>query len=100
MSSYSEETLAALLASAQRWETEHPDELRNYLNCALCKLHRTVIPNRYVVCHGCPIRNKTGKHGCESSPYDAFFFASNKDDAIDKAREFSRWLYDLYEEVK
>lgn len=106
MSRYSDETLAALLKSAERWKTEDPDRLGSYHNCPLCALHRKVIYdkggnfNEYISCDGCPIRDKTGEDGCEGSPYDAFFIAEDEDDATDKARVFSKWLFALYEEVK
>lgn len=102
MSRYDEETLAALLKSAQRWREEDPGELGSYHDCPLCDLHRKAraIFSIFIVCDGCPIRDKTGKHGCEGSPYDSFFYAKDEDDAFDKAQVFARWLHDLYKEVK
>lgn len=106
MSHYSQETLDAILASAEKWATQDPEDLGGHRSCPLCQLHRKEVRGGknvfsiFVVCAGCPIRDKTGKHACEGSPYDAFFYANNDDSATTAARAFSYWLLELHEAVR
>ena len=63
------ETRKALEGSIEKWEkivrsTEEKD--RGTANCPLCRLFFS--PD----CAGCPVKEKTGMHGCQGSPYNAW----------------------------
>lgn len=74
------ETLTALKASIAHHEenlnAETPGEVKlGAWCCALCAIYREIAVGA-VQCNGCPVKERTGCHGCEESPYtqlwDAF----------------------------
>jgi hypothetical protein len=74
----------ALEASIAHWArivTGH-EECRHAANCALCQKY---LDND---CVGCPVMERTGKHGCEGTPYEAFI-----DAVSDEAAQYAGLLW-------
>jgi len=69
-----DEKLKALKESIEHWErvVENPKkEEIGYKECALCSLYRRNFEAGG--CEGCPVYEKTGKHGCHGTPYKEIF---------------------------
>ena len=63
------ETLKALKNSIKKWTAivqSTEAEERGVFNCPLCRLFHSH------QCAGCPVKEKTGMHGCQCSPYNAW----------------------------
>lgn len=70
----------ALQCSIQKWEAivAHYADPDNKLpihdgatdTCACCRLHWSF--DQKYTCHGCPIRDHTGRNGCDMTPYDDY----------------------------
>lgn len=71
----------ALKGSIAKWEaiTAGTEDDLGQLNCPLCKIF--FHPTRYYVsCDGCPVREATGKHSCDDTPYRAWVkFIANRE---------------------
>ena len=83
-------TLKALKQSIKHWErlvAGEPGEEMGRHTCALCKLFRPYKPT--LNCLGCPVAVKTGKPGCQSTPYDvaanAFVFQGKHSKTFNRA---------------
>ena len=70
------ETLDALKASIRKWRenaaARTPEQVSIGMgSCALCRMfHPAYKASWENMCDGCPIAGKTGKTGCEGTPYD------------------------------
>lgn len=55
--------------------------------CALCEVYKD--------CYGCPVMRKTGRQGCNGTPFWSWF----NNQSINNARKFLEFLKELKKEV-
>lgn len=92
----------ALALSIEKWEMmveyleKHPATSHVWTDgaetCALCW--------KYLdgdLCYGCPVAEKTGFSGCESSPYYEYWEAHNNKDSLKYAKKELAFLKSLQE---
>jgi hypothetical protein len=62
-----------LKASIKAWEKKVELGYEAQLGphtCPCCQKFRHTVDYAHVTCDGCPIKEHTGKHGCEDTPYE------------------------------
>ena len=92
--------LPALRESIRKWKwlvkTIREGKLppRTYADtCALCVLYLILDAEENKNCNGCPVREKTKRHGCQGTPYFSYL------DAIDD-NEFEKAVSAANKEIK
>lgn len=69
------ETVKALDESIEAWREKTkipPGKLPPPISsvyCPLCAIHCKIGKDGNTYCYGCPVRNKTGLHGCSGTPW-------------------------------
>lgn len=68
------ETLKALKGSIEKWRRIVEGTGWDYgpRNCPLCIMFRDWDDDGVNSCGGCPVKERTGKDGCEDTPYEAY----------------------------
>jgi hypothetical protein len=92
--------LTALKSSIAHWERlvsgkRRSGESMGSSHCALCR--KFMLDSPLMDCEGCPVKEKTGRHGCQKTPYqdvELVFFRQRQDISDsgvdwDKARELA-----------
>jgi hypothetical protein len=83
------ETLAALKGSIEKWRkiVDGTGKDEGPKNCPLCQTFR-VWDESSVDCTGCPVKERTGRDGCDGSPY--YDWEDAEDDSADEREAAAR----------